>query len=468
MTSGRKILLADDSPTIAKIVALTFKDEGMDVISVEDGDGAMTVLRDNAPDIGLALLDVHMPGQNGYQVCEAIKQNERFSHIPVILLVGSFEPFDEEEARRVGADDFLMKPFQSIRQLVDRVGTLLGGKSADGEGASSGEAPIEELSLSGPASHMEQSGQQASAWEETEQFSHDGQVRAEKSPDEMMSTAEIELTTADTLPLVELESTPDYDDMMSGKPAASAAGVSAPSAENIPSDEDRAYWAARLANESEPAKRNEESKQHLRVEPMEKTSDQLRARTSVDDFDDVLLDLGDLDSAPGPASVGESVLELEDEEPEAAAYAPESFGSPSMSQSSSDHIPYASVAEPEWLDAPARQSSQSSAGGEQDFGAWAIVPPPASFERTDDSSSAGFAERQAPMQTADSGWVGAAEMPARSGSASQSQQRLSPEDIDAIARRVVEHLSEKAVREIAWEVVPELAELMIKRRLEET
>ena len=48
-----------------------------------------------------------MPGLNGYQVCERIKRNEHFRHIPVMLLVGSFEPFDEAEARRVGADDVL-------------------------------------------------------------------------------------------------------------------------------------------------------------------------------------------------------------------------------------------------------------------------------------------------------------------------------------------------------------------------
>jgi len=69
-----------------------------------------------------------MPKATGYEVCEYIKQNEELKHIPVMLLVGSFEPFDEAEARRVGADDYLTKPFQSIRQLVERVGTLFGKK----------------------------------------------------------------------------------------------------------------------------------------------------------------------------------------------------------------------------------------------------------------------------------------------------------------------------------------------------
>ena len=72
------------------------------------------------PDIVLA--DVFMPSPNGYEVCKYVKTNEKLKHIPVMLLVGSFEPFDEAEARRVGADDILTKPFQSIRRLIDRVG----------------------------------------------------------------------------------------------------------------------------------------------------------------------------------------------------------------------------------------------------------------------------------------------------------------------------------------------------------
>jgi CheY-like chemotaxis protein len=119
----KTLLLADDSPTIQKVINLTFADEGIDVIAVSDGNAAIQQLRELKPDLVMA--DVHMPGLNGYQICERIRQNAELSNVPVILLVGSFEPFDEEEAIRVGADDFLMKPFQSIRQLVSRVAALL-------------------------------------------------------------------------------------------------------------------------------------------------------------------------------------------------------------------------------------------------------------------------------------------------------------------------------------------------------
>lgn len=119
----RKLLLADDSMTIQKVVNLTFADEGIEVVTVGSGTAAVEKLEEIEPDLVLA--DVHMPGLNGYEVCERIRQNPRFADIPVMLLVGSFEPFDEAEARRVGANDFLTKPFQSIRQLVQKVTTLL-------------------------------------------------------------------------------------------------------------------------------------------------------------------------------------------------------------------------------------------------------------------------------------------------------------------------------------------------------
>ena len=89
------------------------------------------MIEQSPPDVILA--SVSMPGIGGYELCERIKQSERFGHIPVMLLAGLHEPFDQAEARRVGADDVVTKPFQSIRQLVSRVGSLLGGKTADTE-----------------------------------------------------------------------------------------------------------------------------------------------------------------------------------------------------------------------------------------------------------------------------------------------------------------------------------------------
>ena len=167
MLAGRKLLLADDSVTIQKVIELTFADEGVRVVALSNGLDAISQLEEIAPDIVLA--DVFMPGKSGYEVCEYVKQNEKLRHVPVMLLVGSFEPFDEAEARRVGADDILTKPFQSIRRLIDRVGALVGNPPVEKE------VPTAELPKNG-------NGHQQTA-------------------EARLSTDELEIATADTSPL---------------------------------------------------------------------------------------------------------------------------------------------------------------------------------------------------------------------------------------------------------------------------
>jgi CheY-like chemotaxis protein len=128
LITGRKLLLADDSIAIQKVIDLTFTDEGMEVTTVGDGQDALEKLNQFTPDVVLA--DIYMPGVDGYELCKFIKENERFRGVPVMLLVGSFEPFDEAEAKRAGADDVVTKPFQSIRDLVSRVGSLVSHEDA--------------------------------------------------------------------------------------------------------------------------------------------------------------------------------------------------------------------------------------------------------------------------------------------------------------------------------------------------
>jgi len=120
---GHKILLADDSITVQKIVKLTFSDEGVEVIAVGNGELAVQQLHELRPDLVMA--DVFMPGKDGYEVCEYVKTHPELRHTPVILLVHAFEPFDQERAISVGADQHLVKPFQSIRALVATVKGLI-------------------------------------------------------------------------------------------------------------------------------------------------------------------------------------------------------------------------------------------------------------------------------------------------------------------------------------------------------
>ncbi|HKQ85805.1 MAG TPA: response regulator [Candidatus Acidoferrales bacterium] len=114
-----KILVADDNTNIQKMVSLAFEERGIDVVAVGNGEAAVRRIPDMNPDLVLA--DIFMPVRNGYEVCEFVKKDERFSHVPVILLVGAFDPLDEKEARRVGADGVLKKPFVPPDPLIAMV-----------------------------------------------------------------------------------------------------------------------------------------------------------------------------------------------------------------------------------------------------------------------------------------------------------------------------------------------------------
>jgi CheY-like chemotaxis protein len=118
-----KILVADDNSNVQKTMALALADLGVEVVSVNNGEAAVRKLADVSPDLILA--DIFMPVRNGYEVCEYVKKDSRFAHIPVILLVGAFDPLDEREAQRVGADGILKKPFVPPDPLIAMVKTLL-------------------------------------------------------------------------------------------------------------------------------------------------------------------------------------------------------------------------------------------------------------------------------------------------------------------------------------------------------
>ena len=118
----KKILLADDSITIQKVIELTFSDEDFDVITVGNGRLALEKLPEVRPDI--VLCDIIMPEKDGYEVCEQIKTGAATAHIPVLLLTGAFEPFDQERAARAGYDGSLAKPFEP-ETLISKVKDLL-------------------------------------------------------------------------------------------------------------------------------------------------------------------------------------------------------------------------------------------------------------------------------------------------------------------------------------------------------
>jgi CheY-like chemotaxis protein len=367
LLAGRKLLLADDSATIQKVIDLTFADEGVRVVAVGNGQDAIDQLLELEPDIVLA--DVFMPSPDGYEVCRYVKTHEKLKHIPVMLLVGSFEPFDEAEARRVGADDILTKPFQSIRRLIDRVGALVT------------KPPVEKESPTAELPKIEEPQEEA-----------------------FMDTYELEVTTADTLQLDE-------------ELAESEQEVEQPVA----------------ATESFP-----------REEAMETAN---RNDSSTDS--DVLLDLGEFEPVDASAD-DDFVLDLDDEpaevaEPAYAATPVRPFIEPEVKEAvAAAASGYESTYQPQ-IHSSFADTQEVPYASEIDEVA-VVAPEPAPL----------FAESEAEP------------VAAAAPSTSISVDTLTPEMIDAIARRVVEMMSDKVVREVAWEVVPDLAELLIKQQLEKT
>jgi CheY-like chemotaxis protein len=112
---ARKILLADDSVTAQNMGRKILADAGYEVITVNNGSAALKKIAEQKPD--LIVLDVYMPGYSGLEVCQRLKEAQETARVPVLLTVGKLEPFKPEEAKRVRADGFIVKPFEASELL---------------------------------------------------------------------------------------------------------------------------------------------------------------------------------------------------------------------------------------------------------------------------------------------------------------------------------------------------------------
>jgi len=113
---ARRILLADDSVTAQNMGRRILSDAGYEVVTVNNGSAALKKIAEQKPDS--IVLDVYMPGYGGLEVCQRVKENRETARIPVLLTVGKLEPFKPEEARRVRADAFIVKPFEASELLT--------------------------------------------------------------------------------------------------------------------------------------------------------------------------------------------------------------------------------------------------------------------------------------------------------------------------------------------------------------
>ena len=428
---AKKILLADDSLTIQKVVELTFSDSEYVLLCVSNGQRALEKVAEEAPDLILA--DVVMPEKNGYEVCEAIKANPATARIPVILLSGTFEPFDRDRAERLGCDAIVSKPFDS-QQLLRQVEALLARAPEDvpstatmaiptmtnpqPPAAASSRAPAEQgfmaedftasirvpPSISGGPDLFEEEYGQAdvesaiAAFEKAHpEFSH-----ADESP---TSSAMALGDAGETRPAADEESAQPQPALASWLREESEAPAAAPPA-SAPAP--APFWVPR---EPEPD-----------LQPIPFGGDDTYPRH----FDSPSMRA---DEAPTQQI------------PLAAEYASLSRPSLSDSERDTDKTPKAAApAEPATLAAAAAPGTATPASSE----------PPVSREI------------EVLAQTTSIG-----QLKEMLSSVSRSEGGLSEEDIDRLASRVVERLSEKIVREIAWEVIPDVAELLIKQRIKE-
>ena len=370
----RSILLADDSVTIQKVIELTFLDEDYEVRAVSNGDEAISALAEMSPDFVIA--DVHMPGANGYEVCRRAKQLRQ--DLPVLLLVGTFEPFDEGQARSVGADSFLKKPFDS-QELLQRVEELLASQAAP--------PPMPFA----PA-----------AFEPTPAFAEPS-FPASNLDAELPPLGGFEPAAQPALETPELSAEPVWSNFeLEAEPETPS--YRAPAAE--PYDREPAFD---LGPEPAFALQNEEPVFALEEEESTFT-------------------LQDEVAAPEDLSFGEPQDRYLAEPQPASAPAGFAWSEPAPE-------PWSPAPEPEPVQAPEPPPVWAAPA------AAAVAPPPPAAEEV----------RPSPVSA-----------PAANGGG-----RLSDEDVDRIARRVVELLGDKTVRDVAWEVIPDMAEVIIRDRLRE-
>ena len=124
--NNNKILLVEDEPDIIRLVKFTLEQKNFEVVATSNGLAAIEIASTEKPD--LILLDVMMPVINGYDTCVRLKKNEKTKDIPVIILSAKAQKKEVDRALKVGAADFIAKPF-SPRELREKIEKILSIKN---------------------------------------------------------------------------------------------------------------------------------------------------------------------------------------------------------------------------------------------------------------------------------------------------------------------------------------------------
>lgn len=117
-----RVLIADDEPNIVISLEYLMRREGHEVSVARDGDEALAMIRRDKPD--LVLLDVMMPGKNGFEVCQAVRAEAELADIRIIMLTAKGRETDLAKGKALGVDAYIVKPF-STRELAERVRQML-------------------------------------------------------------------------------------------------------------------------------------------------------------------------------------------------------------------------------------------------------------------------------------------------------------------------------------------------------
>jgi len=410
---GKRILLADDSITIQKVIELTFSDEDFEVVTVGNGRLAIERLEEVNPDI--VLCDIIMPEKDGYEVCDHIKKHPTLSRVPVLLLTGAFEPFDQERAARVGCDGFLAKPFEPS-MLIGKVKDLL----AQAGSRSGSVAPVPPAATEAPpAPRFEPVPAVGPAPGPAASFISD-------SADEPMIEEFPAVAAVDEAGAAQQE--PDEERELYGEPVAEAFPETAVTAEEA---QTLSELPAADASSSTVMFRANDVHWPPTAPP---TPVVAPSGDPVPAFDEVF-----------EAELQAGVSEAPEETPS------DTFGST---------IPFTShveAAPPEPEPDPVFEMAMAHEAPREAVAHQATPPAPVAevAPALDLPEEVSFAEvAPAPAAKAVAPPSAAAEVAV-------------PVDMVAqIAQRVVSQISEKMVREVAWEVIPDLAEALIKKEIE--
>ncbi len=143
----KTVLVVDDENDIVQLIRYNLEREGFRVESATTGDGALLKAAEVRPDV--ILLDIMLPGKDGYEVIKALNQNEKTVDIPVIFLTAKSAEFDEVLGLELGADDYIVKPI-SPRKLISRIRAVLrryeGVKTEEGKNIDFGKVVIDRAS----------------------------------------------------------------------------------------------------------------------------------------------------------------------------------------------------------------------------------------------------------------------------------------------------------------------------------